>query len=216
VSALDRRESESPLGTLHLAVSGGRLVALAFDAAEREAHLARCHPGLAPGRDPAAADVLARLRAYFAGDLRALDSIPVLVRGTSFRLAVWRALRAIPPGTTESYAHLAARAARPRGVRATGQAVGANPVALVLPCHRVVGRDGTLTGYGGGLWRKAWLLRHEGVLAEDGSRVLCVDAALLEALDGELTRGEPCPRRGRVRTGGKPQGEAQIARGLIE
>ena len=117
----------------------------------------------------------------------------MLVRGTPFRLAVWRALRAIPPGASECYADLAARVGRPRAIRATGQAVGANPVALVLPCHRVVARDGTLGGYGGGLWRKAWLLRHEGALAEGGSRVLRVDAALEAFADRDLTRGEPCP-----------------------
>ncbi len=198
MSAVERRELESPIGTLHLAVGAGRLLALCFTESEREAYLARCHPGLGPGRDPATAGVLVRIAAYFEGDLRALDAVPVLVRGTPFRLAVWRALRAIPPGASESYAHLAARIGRPRAVRATGQAVGANPVALVLPCHRVVARDGTLGGYGGGLRRKAWLLRHEGALAGGGSRVLRLDAASQELADGELTRGEPCPGALRV------------------
>lgn len=207
MSALDRREADSPLGPLFLALRDRHLVALCYEEAEREEHLARCHADAAPGRDPAAADVLARLAAWFAGDLRALDAIPVLVRGTPFRLSVWRALRAIPPGTTESYAHLAARVGRSRGMRAVGQAVGANPVSIVLPCHRVVGRDGTLTGYGGGPWRKAWLLRHEGVLDADGSRVLRVDVGIGGMPDGELVRGEPCPGRGRVRAGREPQGE---------
>jgi methylated-DNA-[protein]-cysteine S-methyltransferase len=102
--------------------------------------------------------------AYFAGDLDALEDLPVALEGTEFETAVWQALRQIPVGQTWSYAVLAAALGRPKAVRAVGRANGRNPVSLVLPCHRVIGADGRLVGYGGGLERKAWLLRHEGAL----------------------------------------------------
>jgi methylated-DNA-[protein]-cysteine S-methyltransferase len=102
--------------------------------------------------------------AYFAGELDALSDLPVAVRGTVFEAAVWQALRQIPVGHTWSYAALAASLGRPKAVRAVGRANGKNPIGLVLPCHRVIGADGRLVGYGGGLERKAWLLRHEGAL----------------------------------------------------
>jgi methylated-DNA-[protein]-cysteine S-methyltransferase len=100
--------------------------------------------------------------AYFAGDARALESVPWRAAGTAFQQSVWRALCTIPAGETLSYAGLAERIGRPTAIRAVGLANGANPVALVAPCHRVIGTDGTLTGYGGGLPRKRWLLAHEG------------------------------------------------------
>jgi methylated-DNA-[protein]-cysteine S-methyltransferase len=104
-----------------------------------------------------------RLDAYFAGDLSAIDAIPVETRGTPFQREVWSALRRIPVGRTVSYGALARQIDRPKAVRAVGMANGANPVAIVVPCHRVIGADASLTGYGGGLARKQWLLEHEGV-----------------------------------------------------
>ena len=112
---------------------------------------------------PAPALTTTALDAYFAGDHAALDAIPVATAGTAFQRAVWAALRAIPPGATESYGALARRVGNPAAVRAVGLANGANPVGIVVPCHRVIGADGTLTGYGGGVERKRWLLQHEGV-----------------------------------------------------
>lgn len=106
----------------------------------------------------------AAVRAYFAGAIDALEGLPVETRGTAFEIEVWQALRRIPPGHTWSYRDLANAIGRPKAVRAVGAANGKNPVSLVLPCHRVIGADGSLTGYGGGLERKAWLLRHEGAL----------------------------------------------------
>jgi methylated-DNA-[protein]-cysteine S-methyltransferase len=103
----------------------------------------------------------AALRAYFDGDLTAIDALPVALGGTDFQRQVWTALRAIAPGTTTSYRALATRLGRPLAMRATGLANGANPISIVLPCHRVIGSDGSLTGYGGGLPRKRWLLEHE-------------------------------------------------------
>ena len=111
------------------------------------------------GGAPAAA-----LRRYFAGDLGALSAVAVDTAGTPFQESVWRALRRIPPGSTWSYAQLAAAVGRPSAVRAVAGANGANPVSIVIPCHRVIGSDGRLTGYGGGLARKSWLLAHEGAL----------------------------------------------------
>jgi methylated-DNA-[protein]-cysteine S-methyltransferase len=101
------------------------------------------------------------LAAYFDGDLDAIGCLPTAANGTAFQLSVWAALREIPVGQTISYGALAARIGRPKAVRAVGLANGANPIAIVVPCHRVIGADASLTGYGGGLDRKRWLLAHE-------------------------------------------------------
>ena len=112
--------------------------------------------GSAPGsiRNP--------LSAYFAGDFSALDAIEVQTAGTPFQRKLWTALRTIPSGQTSSYGALAAKIGVPKAVRAIGAANGANPISIVLPCHRVIGSNQRLTGYGGGLHRKSWLLTHEG------------------------------------------------------
>jgi methylated-DNA-[protein]-cysteine S-methyltransferase len=102
------------------------------------------------------------LEGYFAGDLAAIDGLPVETAGTPFQRTVWAALRRIPVGQTLSYGALAAAIGRPSAVRAVGLANGANPVGIVVPCHRVIGADASLTGYGGGIERKRWLLDHEG------------------------------------------------------
>ncbi len=102
------------------------------------------------------------LEAYFGGEISALEGLAVKTGGTAFQRAVWAALRAVKAGTTETYGGLAARLGRPKAMRAVGMANGANPVGIVVPCHRVIGADGTLTGYGGGIERKRWLLKHEG------------------------------------------------------
>src|SRR5690606_33432318 len=107
----------------------------------------------------------ARLRAYLAGDLLAIDTVPVRMAGTPFQQRVWDALRRIPAGTTVSYGELASRIGAPTASRAVGMANGANPIPLVVPCHRVIGANGKLTGFGGGMERKRWLLAHEAVNA---------------------------------------------------
>ncbi|HEY6374380.1 MAG TPA: methylated-DNA--[protein]-cysteine S-methyltransferase [Edaphobacter sp.] len=107
------------------------------------------------------------IRSYFAGDLSAIDTLPVQTGGTPFQREVWRALRQIPCGTTVSYATLAGRIGRPAAVRAVGLANGSNPVGVIVPCHRVIGANGSLTGYGGGIERKGWLLKHEGSVPMD-------------------------------------------------
>ena len=98
---------------------------------------------------------------YFAGDIGIIDDIPVETAGTPFQRTVWAELRNIPSGTTTTYGKLAERIGRPKAVRAVGLANGSNPVGIIVPCHRVIGSDGSLTGYGGGLDRKRWLLNHE-------------------------------------------------------
>jgi methylated-DNA-[protein]-cysteine S-methyltransferase len=111
----------------------------------------------------APAHVRIPLQRYVDGKLDAIDTIAVDSGGTDFQRTVWEALRGIPAGTTLSYGALAAKIGCPRSVRAVGHANGANPISVVIPCHRLIGADGTLTGYGGGLERKRWLLEHEGV-----------------------------------------------------
>lgn len=114
-----------------------------------------------PRQGPASAAAEA-LTAYFAGDLSAIDELATETGGTEFQRAVWKALRDIPAGQTVTYGALAAAIGKPKAVRAVGAANGANPVGVVVPCHRVIGSDASLTGYGGGLERKRWLLAHEG------------------------------------------------------
>ena len=117
---------------------------------------------LEPARDPGG--LTTAMRAYFKGDIAVIDTLPVETPGTPFQKSVWRALRKIKRGKTISYAELARRIGKPTAVRAAGLANGQNPISIVVPCHRVIGSDGSLTGYGGGLPRKQWLLQHEGVL----------------------------------------------------
>lgn len=102
-----------------------------------------------------------RITAYFAGDIRAIDGITAALSGTDFQNSVWSALRALPPGAPSTYGRLAQALGRPTAVRAVGHANGANPFCIVVPCHRLIGADGRLVGYSGGLARKRWLLDHE-------------------------------------------------------
>ncbi|MDV3349801.1 methylated-DNA--[protein]-cysteine S-methyltransferase [Leptolyngbyaceae cyanobacterium CCMR0082] len=108
-------------------------------------------------------DLLTPIRHYLAGDLTAIDPIPVNPGGTKFQTKVWQALRSIPAGTVMSYGELARQLGNPAAVRAVGTTNGLNPISIVLPCHRVIGANGNLTGYAGGLDRKRWLLEHEGL-----------------------------------------------------
>lgn len=117
---------------------------------------------ISPARDPGG--MTKAMSAYFKGDIAVIDTLPVETTGTPFQRSVWLALRKIRQGTTISYAELALRIGSPRAVRAAGLANGQNPISIVVPCHRVIGSNGTLTGYGGGLPRKKWLLEHEGAL----------------------------------------------------
>ncbi len=156
----------SPIGTIVLVCGGGVLRAVDFDGDEgwMRRWLGRQYGPyrLVPGRAPAA--IRGRVEAYFEGHLESLDQVPVETAGTPFQEMVWSALRTIPAGTTATYGQLAARIGKPRSSRAVGAASGANPVPIVVPCHRVIGANGALTGYGGGLDRKRWLLAHEQAL----------------------------------------------------
>lgn len=158
---------ETPLGPYAIVVDGdGHLRAAGWTEAHvrMERHL-RAGPSadLRPAANPAGLTEV--FRAYFAGDLHAVDGVRVLAEGTDFQRAVWSALREIPCGETRSYAEIARRIGQPSAVRAVGLANGANPINIVVPCHRVIGADGSLTGYGGGIRRKRWLLSHEGAHA---------------------------------------------------
>lgn len=159
---------DSPIGPLEVVTDERAVCALEFaDVEERlTAQLARRFGRVALRRRRDPLGVRGKLEAYFAGDLRAIDAIAVNPAGTPFQQAVWRALRRIPPGKTSSYGRLAARLGRPAAPRAVGHANALNPVAIVIPCHRLIGSDAGLTGYAGGVERKRWLLRHEGALTK--------------------------------------------------
>ena len=113
-----------------------------------------------------------KLEAYVAGDVHAIDDIATKTTGTGFQRRVWAALREIPAGQTWSYGQLAVHVGEPGAARAVGLANGSNPIGVVVPCHRVIGANGTLTGYGGGIERKRWLLRHEGAAFKDSEPLL--------------------------------------------
>jgi methylated-DNA-[protein]-cysteine S-methyltransferase len=143
---------KSPIGTLTLVENEGALVGLYLENGNPPPAMQRSTPLLKEAQR--------QLREYFAGE-RSTFELPLRLEGTAFQRAVWGALAKIPFGKTCSYADIARRVGRPKAVRAVGAANGANPIALVIPCHRVIGADGSLTGYGGGLPRKKWLLAHE-------------------------------------------------------
>jgi methylated-DNA-[protein]-cysteine S-methyltransferase len=158
-------ETSSPIGRVLLLAREGALCGVGFGAAPDRAQrriLRRFGEVEFRGSDdPAgAASALGR---YFSGDLHALEGVAVDPGGTPFQRRVWNALRDIPAGQTRSYSYVARVIGAPHAVRAVGAANGANPVGIVIPCHRVIGADGGLVGYGGGLDLKRWLLVHEGV-----------------------------------------------------
>ena len=158
----------SPISSL-LLVTDNDGVLRALDFADHEARMRRLlrdHYGdyaLQEGAAPVS--LTSSLNAYFAGNMEVLADVTTATGGTPFQREVWNALRAIPAGAPISYGQLAASLGRPGASRAVGAANGANPIAIVVPCHRVIGASGTLTGYGGGLPRKKWLLEHEAQFA---------------------------------------------------
>jgi O-6-methylguanine DNA methyltransferase len=164
---LVRRSLDTPVGPMMALATDTELVALEFGKEDRhhrlDARLARWLPGhtARDGINPVLETTAAWLDAYFAG--RAADSraVPLAMHGTEFERRVWEQLLRIPAGQTRSYGEIAVALGLHNGARAVGLANGANPLAIVVPCHRVIGSTGTLTGYGGGLDRKQWLLDHE-------------------------------------------------------
>ncbi len=163
----------TPIGeALIITDAAGHLRAL--DWTDREpgmARLLRLHYGsVVPQPGEAPASIKRLLRRYFDGDIGCLAVIERRTGGTAFQRAVWAGLMTIPAGETLSYRALATRLGCPRSVRAVGLANGANPISIVVPCHRVISADGSLTGYGGGIERKRWLLDHEGAAFHDMPR----------------------------------------------
>ena len=157
-------ELRSPLGTIVLICDDEALRVLDFaDCEERMQRLLKLHYGeQRPVKSCASLPMKQRVEKYFAGELTSIDCIAVRTEGTAFQKQVWAELRNIVAGTTLSYGELAKRIGRPGASRAVGLANGSNPIAIVVPCHRVIGANGALTGYGGGMERKRWLLEHEG------------------------------------------------------
>ena len=157
---------ETPIGTMRIICDDlGQLRAVDWDDHEdRLVRLLKVHYGEAAERMRRVANphgLSQEITRYFEGDIGAIDKLPTATNGTEFQCEVWNELRRIPGGTTISYGQLAERIRRPKAVRAVGLANGSNPIGVVVPCHRVIGSNGKLTGYGGGLHRKEWLLRHE-------------------------------------------------------
>ncbi|MGA7245806.1 MAG: methylated-DNA--[protein]-cysteine S-methyltransferase [Terracidiphilus sp.] len=157
---------ETPIGEMVIVVDhDGILRAVDWaDHADRMPHLLRRHYGkngftLEAAQNPGG--LTQTMKSYFAGELSSMDSVPTQTAGTRFQREVWRSLREIPCGLTISYGELAKRIGRPKAVRAVGLANGSNPFGVVVPCHRAIGSGGSLTGYGGGIERKRWLLNHE-------------------------------------------------------
>lgn len=161
----------SPIGDILLvADSGGVVRALDFHDYEPRMLrlLSRHYPQFTLTLGSAPASAAGAIDAYFGGDAMALHTLAIETGGTDFQRAIWRALRTIPAGQTWTYGRLATVIGRPAAVRAAGLANGANPIALIVPCHRVIGANGALTGYAGGMERKAWLLAHEARVASTG------------------------------------------------
>lgn len=156
---------DTPTGRMRIVTDEqGRLRALDWDDHEtRMMKLLRRHYGAdaVAFREARPSAASRALQAYFDGDLSAIDPLSTATNGTDFQRKVWDALRRIPAGQSISYGRLAAQISRPGASRAVGLANGSNPIAIVVPCHRVIGADASLTGYGGGLDRKRWLLAHE-------------------------------------------------------
>ncbi|MEM7542870.1 MAG: methylated-DNA--[protein]-cysteine S-methyltransferase [Pseudomonadota bacterium] len=160
----------SPIGEILIVSDGARLRALDFDEyEERMWMLLRRQYGevtLEPRANPGGATDA--MKQYFAGELNAIDSLATSSCGSAFQERVWKKLREIPTGSVWSYGELAKALGNANASRAVGMANGKNPIAIVVPCHRVIGADGSLTGYGGGMARKRWLLAHEGYSVDEG------------------------------------------------
>jgi methylated-DNA-[protein]-cysteine S-methyltransferase len=146
----------SPVGELTITAVGGVLTGVHMNEQRHTPEL----PAGCQRDDAGLVHVVEQLKAYFAGTLTDFD-LPITMQGTDFQRRVWASLCEIPYGETISYGELARRVGNPKASRAVGLANGRNPVAIIVPCHRVIGADGSLTGYGGGLDRKVWLLEHE-------------------------------------------------------
>ena len=164
---------DSPVGPLLLAANDDGLRAIEFHASR---HPVPRDADWEQGDHPLLRRAQAQLAEYFAGKRRTFD-LPLAPRGTDFQRETWHALASIPYGSTISYADLARRVRRPTAMRAVGAATGRNPLPIVLPCHRVIGADGSLTGFGGGLPTKQYLLELEGALPRGRALALAASSA---------------------------------------
>jgi methylated-DNA-[protein]-cysteine S-methyltransferase len=144
---------QSPVGLIEVGATAAALTVLYFVEAARHE----------PTETPLLAQALQQLDEYFA-ERRTTFTVPLHFHGTAFQQRVWQQLLTVPYGETTSYLTIATAIGNPKAVRAVGAANGQNPISIIAPCHRIIGSDGSLIGYGGGLWRKEWLLRHEGYL----------------------------------------------------
>ncbi len=173
---------ESPIGALRLAASDAGLCRVSFSEEDSRRELARRFGEIRLADAPPRRTILERARKmlvrYFAGEREEFAGLPLDAGGTEFQREVWECLRTIPRGETRSYGEVAAAVRRPAAVRAVGSANRSNPIAIIVPCHRVIGRDGALRGYAGRLDRKEWLLRHEGAAGALLSRRLPFPAGL--------------------------------------
>lgn len=160
---------ETPIGVLHIVATPRGVAKLDFVSTRRRGAAPRRGTGTAAGRQARAhiAQAIRQIREYFSGRRQGFD-LPLDLEGTPNQQLVWQGLLEIPCGRTRSYGELARQVGLPRAARAVGAACGANPVPVIVPCHRVIGSDGGLHGYGGGLWRKEYLLKLEGALQEEG------------------------------------------------
>jgi methylated-DNA-[protein]-cysteine S-methyltransferase len=161
-ASLTQTTIETPLGPMLLAVSSRGLAGVWFINQQHFPTLSETGSWATDASQPLLLEAACQLASYFHGDSRSFDVPLDLSAGTAFQQSVWRALTDIPPGTTQSYGTIAQRVGRPAAVRAVGAAIGRNPLGIVVPCHRVIGANGSLTGYAGGLDRKKALLALEG------------------------------------------------------
>jgi len=160
-------EYQSPIGRILFASDGEAVCALDFSGYEprMQSLLAKRYGATDFRRASDPLNLARSLRDYFSGDLHAFDHTLVRTDGSAFQELVWKTLRTIPPGATWTYGQLAHQLHRPTSARAVGHANSLNPVAIIVPCHRVIGASSSLTGYAGGLDKKQWLLHHEGALS---------------------------------------------------
>ncbi len=159
----------TPLGKMIAAGYKNRLCRLEFLGRKKPSAILkpiaeRLKTEMSGGKSPILDETRKQLKMYFDGRLKKFN-LPVELIGTDFQRSVWRQLTRIPQGKTVNYGKIAERIGKPKGARAAGMAIGSNPISIVVPCHRVIGKSGDLVGFGGGLWRKKWLLKHEGTLS---------------------------------------------------
>ena len=161
-------EIKSPLGGIVLGERDGKICMVEFKSGERAKNSLKVlsmHYGAELNRrkTPTLKSAEKQLSRYFAGKSAGFD-LPIDYIGTDFQKSVWKQLKKIPFGKTENYARIAEKAGSRKAARAAGAAIGSNRISVIIPCHRVIGKNGSLTGFGGGMWRKEWLLKHEGAI----------------------------------------------------